>query len=137
MGLVIAVLVTSAAIDDGAAAVLLLARVSEADLPRLEVILGDNKYNNHALNRWLAIHRPAWKIVVKTRPEGSKGFSPVEKRWAVERTNAWNGRARRNSKDYEFRPDSSEAILQISHIHLLLRRLAPGPAVEFAYRQAA
>ena len=51
LGLLIAVLITSAAVDDGAAAPLLLARVSEAELPRLEVIFGDNKYNNHALNR--------------------------------------------------------------------------------------
>lgn len=137
MGLLLAVLITSAAVDDGVAALELLARVSASSLPRLEVIFGDNKYRNHALNEWIAKNRPNWRIEVKSPPEGTKGFSPVVIRWAVERTNAWNGRARRNSKDYELRPSSSEAMLQLTHIQLLLRRLAPAPQVQFGYRAAA
>jgi hypothetical protein len=38
---------------------------------------------------------------VKKRPVGSTGFIPLPKRWVVERTNAWHGRARRNSKDMD------------------------------------
>ena len=45
----------------------------------------------------------------------------------MERTNAWNGRCRRNSKDYERRTESSEAMIQISNVHLMLRRLSPTP----------
>ena len=67
-------------------------------LPRLEVIFGDNKYHNHALHAWLREHRPGWRVEVKKRPEGSHCFTPLEKRWVVERTNAWNGRCRRHSK---------------------------------------
>ena len=88
-------------------------------------IFGDNKYHNHALEAWLQAERPNWRIEVKSRPEGTRGFTPLEKRWVVERTNAWNGRCRRNSKDYERRVESSAAMIQISNIHLMLRRLSP------------
>lgn len=134
LGLLLAVVITSAAVDDGAAAIELLARVSQEALPRLQVILGDNKYRNNALDAWLEERRPNWRIEVRTPPEGTKGFTPVLLRWRVERTNAWNGRARRNSKDYELRPTSSEAMIQLTHIQLLLHRLAPEPPVQFGYR---
>jgi putative transposase len=137
LGLLVAVLVTSAAIDDGVAAPKLLGQISSQDFPRLTAIFGDSKYHNHALEKWLKEHRPSWHIEVKMRPEGSVGFTPLRKRWVVERTNAWNGRCRRNSKDYERRPDSSAAMIQISNIHLMLRRLAPQSQPEFHYRTAA
>lgn len=137
LGLLVAVLITGAGIDDGNAAPLLLEKVTPEQLPRLEVIFGDNKYHNHALRAWLEEHRPGWRVEVKKRPEGSHGFTPLEKRWVVERTNAWNGRCRRHSKDYERRPDSSAAMIQISNIHLMLRRLAPTPQPKFNYAAAA
>lgn len=137
LGLLIAVLITGAHIDDGAAAAELLAQVRTQDFPRLETSFGDTKYHNHALEAWLAENRPSWRIEVKSRPEGSTGFTPVRKRWVVERTNAWNGRARRNSKDYERKPESAAAMIHISNIHLLLRKLAPSTQREFRYAAAA
>lgn len=137
LGLLVAVLITGAGIDDGNAAPQLLEQVTAGQLPRLEVIFGDNKYHNHALHAWLEEHRPGWRVEVKKRPEGSHGFTPLEKRWVVERTNAWNGRCRRHSKDYERRPESSAAMIQISNIHLMLRRLAPAPRPKFNYATAA
>lgn len=137
LGLLLAVVITSAHIDDGAAAVDLLTQIRVQDFPRLETIFGDTKYHNHALEAWMAKHRPGWRIEVKARPEGSKGFTPVRKRWVVERTNAWNGRARRNSKDYERKPESAAAMIQLSNIHLLLRKLAPSTQREFRYDAAA
>jgi putative transposase len=137
LGLLVAVLVTGANVDDGTAAPRLLEKVSSAECTRLETIFGDNKYRNHALNTWLAEHRPTWRVEIQSRPEGATGFAPVRKRWVVERTNAWNGRARRNSKDYERRPESSEAMIQLSNIHVMLRRLAPTPQPEFRYASTA
>ena len=137
LGLLLAVVITSARIDDGVAAVELLTEVNAQAFPRLETIFGDTKYHNHALEEWLAKNRPGWRIEVKTRPEGGKGFTPVRKRWVVERTNAWNGRARRNSKDYERKPKSAAAMIQLSNIHLLLRKLAPSTQREFRYAAAA
>lgn len=137
LGLLLAVVITSAQIDDGVAAVEVLRQVSAQDVPRLQTIFGDTKYHNHALEKWLAKNRPGWRIEVKMRPEGSKGFTPVRKRWVVERTNAWNGRARRNSKDYERKPESAAAMIQLSNLHLMLRKLAPSPQREFHYAAAA
>ena len=137
LGLLIAVLITGAGMDDGSAAPQLLALISVTAFPRLETIFGDNTYHNHALQAWMATHRPMWRLEVKTRPEGSTGFTPLRKRWVVERTNAWNGRDRRNSKDYERKPASSTAMIQLSNINLMLNRLSPRPSPAFQYRQKA
>jgi len=137
LGLLIAVLITSAALDDGAAAPLLLAQVSAEEFSRLETIFGDSKYHNHALQQWMAKQRPTWRVEVKMRPEGTKGFVPLKKRWVVERTNAWNGRCRRNSKDYERTIASSAAMIRVSNIHLMLCQLAPPNERKFGYRSRA
>ena len=137
IGLLLVVLITSAALDDGAAAVKLLAQISADDFPRLTVIFGDSKYHNHNLEAWLKEHRPGWRIEVKKRPEGTAGFVPLPKRWVVERTNAWHGRARRHSKDYERKPESSAARIHLSTIQLMLHRLSPVPHPEFHYRKEA
>ncbi len=137
LGLLLAVLITSAQVDDGAGAVDLLAQINPQDFPRLETIFGDHKYHNQALEAWVEENRPGWKIKVKLRPPETKGFTPVRKRWIVERTNAWTGRSRRNSKDYERKPESAAAMIQISHLHLLLRKLAPSAQREFRYDAAA
>jgi putative transposase len=137
LGLVLAVLITSAHVDDGVAAVELLKQVQVQDFPRLQTIFADSKYHNYALEDWLAKNRPGWRIEVKARPEGTRGFLPVRKRWVVERTNAWNGRARRNSKDYERKPESAAAMIHLSNIHLMLRKLTPSTQREFHYAVAA
>jgi putative transposase len=82
IGVLLVVSITSAALDDGAAAKL-LAQISAADFPRLTVIFGDSKYHNHDLDAWLKEHRPGWRIEVKKRPGGSTGFIPLPKRWVV------------------------------------------------------
>jgi len=137
LGLLLAVLITSAGLDDGVAAPLLLGHLTPQDVPRLETIFADQKDHHHALEAWMAKHRAGWRIEVKARPEGTKGFSPLEKRWVIERTNAWHGRYRRNSKDYERRVESSAAMIQISNIHLMLNRLSPCNRPAFHYRKEA
>ena len=137
LGLLVAVLITGANIDDGTAAPELLGQISVQDYPRLQTIFGDSKYHNHALHAWLTANRPGWHVEVQSRPEGTTGFAPVRKRWVVERTNAWNGRSRRHSKDYERRTESSAAMIRISNVQLMLRRLAPVERPQFNYAAAA
>ena len=137
LGLLVTVLVTGANVDDGTAAPQLLSRITTTDYPRLQTIFGDNKYHNHGLNAWLAAERPQWKVEIQSRPEGTPKFLPVRKRWVIERTNAWVVRCRRNAKDYERRVASSEAMIQLSSIHVMLRRLDPTPRPAFHYRTAA
>jgi len=72
MGFVLAVLITSAAIDDGVAAVQLLEQIDPVEYPRLKVIWGDSKYHNHALESWMKKHRPDWTLEVKRSPKDTK-----------------------------------------------------------------
>jgi putative transposase len=137
LGLLIAVLMTSAGLDDGVAAPLLLGLVTPQDFPRLATICADQKDHHHALDAWMAEHRTNWRIEVQVRPAGTKGFTPLEKRWVIERTNAWHGRYRRNSKDYERSTESRTAMIQIRNIHLMLNRLSPCGRPAFHYRQEA
>ena len=137
IGLLLVVLSTSAALEDGAAAIKRLAQISADDFPRLLVIFGESKYHTHDLEAWLKEHRPGWRIEVKKRPAGSPGFVPLPKRWVVERPKAWHGRARRNSKDYERKPESSAAQIHLSNLQLMLHRLSPVPHPEFQYRKEA
>jgi len=125
LGLLMAVVVTSAALDDGKAAPLVLQKLKAADYPRLLVILGDNKYRSRSLSRWLKLKQVSYRIEVRNRPEGTEGFKPIKLRWKVERTFAWLGRYRRLSKDYEYYTESSEAHVLASSVHLLLRKLRP------------
>ena len=139
LGLLLTVVVTSAAVDDAAAAPQVLAQLHRRDYPRLEVVWADGKYHNHALYAWKARKRSLpWRLEIVGRPRDAKGFVLLPKRWVVERTIAWLGRSRRLSKDYERRVDSSECMVRLSAIHLLLRRLAPSRTqAPFTYQLAA
>jgi putative transposase len=139
LGLPLAVAVTSAALDDAVAAPQVLAQLGHDRYPRLKVIWADNKYHNHALNAWIDTQSPGqWRLEIVRRPAGAKGFVLLPKRWVVERTFAWLGRCRRHSRDYERRTDSSESMLRISAIHLMLKRLKPSNVYPpFRYRVAS
>jgi putative transposase len=137
LGLLLAVLMTSAGLDDGVAAPLLRRHVPPYHFPRLVTIFADQKYHHHALDAWMAEHRPGWHIEVKARPVGTQGFTPLEKRWGIERTNAWHSRCRRNRKDDESTGESSTARIPISHIQRMLNRLAPCHRPVFHYRKDA
>jgi putative transposase len=128
LGLLIAVVVTAANVDDGVAAPEVVGKMTSESFPRMEAIFGDNKYHNHDFEKWLKEHSQGqWRLEISSRPaDKEKGrFQPVRIRWVVERTFAWIGRYRRNSKDYEKRTDSSESMVRWSMINLMLRRLGP------------
>lgn len=138
LGLLLAVVVTGAAMDDAAAAPLLFQNLRAENVPRLEVVWGDGKYHNHALNAWLEKLQPHWRLEIVSRPPGVRGFTLLPKRWVAERTFAWNGRCRRHSKDYERRTDSSESMVRVTSITLMLRRLTrTEQQPRFNYRLAA
>src|SRR5229473_1007179 len=139
MGLLLAVLVTSAAVDDAAAAQDLMAQVDSEAFPRLRTVYADNKYHNYALYEWMDDH-VEYRLHIVRRPQDAKGFVKLPQRWVVERTFAWLGRSRRLYKDCEKRTDAGEAVVKIAMIHLMIRRLASDTLVEdFGYqdKQAA
>jgi putative transposase len=126
LGLLLAVVVTAANVDDGTAAPQVVGKLKTEAYPRLKVIFADNKYHNHKFYEFLRQDRQGkWRLEISSRPEGSKEFKPLKIRWVVERTFAWIGRYRRNSKDYERRTDSSESMVLISSMSLMLGRLRP------------
>lgn len=140
LGLILAVVVTSAAVDDAAAAPEVFRQLNRTDAPRLEVIWGDSKYHNHQLNAWLAAHPQeySWRLEIVRRAPEAKGFILLPRRWVSERSFAWLGRSRRQSKDYERRTDSSESRIYISSIHRMLKHLTNQQTQpSFKYREAA
>jgi transposase len=137
MGLLLAVLVTAADVDDAAAAAQLFARLKGQPMSRVRRMFADNKYHNFALYEWVQ-DNAHWDLVIVRRPEGQKGWVKLPLRWTVERTFAWLGKCRRLSKDRERSVLSSEAMVKLAMIHLMLNRLEPKDAdAEFHYRQAA
>lgn len=135
LGFVLAVVVTAASVDDAAGAQRVVGRLSPDNFPRLKTIFGDNKYHNHDYYIWLKKHsNDRWRMEIKSRQPDEEGFKPIRKRWVVERTFAWIGRYRRNSKDYEKRTDSSESMILISSISLMLRRLKPSSTKDAPYK---
>ena len=124
MGLLLATLVTTADVSDARAACELLHRRLWDGLPRLRVVYTDSQYRADYLREEVFDLAP-FRLHVVSRPEGVKGFVRLPQRWVVERTFAWLGRSRRLAKDCEHVPESSEAMIKVSLIHMMLRRLAP------------
>lgn len=133
LGMLLAVLVTSAAVDDAYAAPELLARVESEAFPRLRTIYADQKYHNYDLYQWVD-QNTDYRLHLVSRPPQQRGFVLLPQRWVAERTFAWLGRSRRLSKDCEKLILTSEAMIKIAMIHLMVRRLANDtPAEEFRY----
>jgi putative transposase len=138
LGLLLVVMISAASADDGTFAPEVLGELTAEHRTRLELIWADGKYHNHHLNGWLVQSKAGYRIEVVSRPPGSEGFVKLPRRWVVERTFAWLGRYRRNSRDYEWYTQSSESMIRISSIHRMLRLLKPDPSkkpVPFKYRE--
>jgi putative transposase len=92
---------------------------------RLRLLWADQAYRGD-LGAWLWGLRPWRKVCLEIvkRPEGIKGFLLLPKRWIVERTFAWLSRYRRLSKDYEYLTQTSETMIRVAMIHVMVRRLA-------------
>jgi putative transposase len=123
LGLLIAVVVTSAHVQDYHGAKPVFEKV-KGRCPRLKVVWADGIYEKEWLIAWVQTEC-GWELQVTKRSDKEKGFKVVAKRWVVERTFAWLGRYHRLSKDYEKLTETSEAMIQMAMIHIMLRRLEP------------
>lgn len=123
LGLLIAVVVTAANVQDYHGAAPALSRAKDR-APSLKVVWVDGIYQKEWLIDW-AREECGWESCVVKRTDKEKGFKVIPKRWVVERTFGWLGRYRRLSKDYERWPETSEAMIQMAMIHIMLRRLEP------------
>jgi putative transposase len=89
---------------------------------RLRLIWADGGYAGKLIDWVLETHNLLLEIV--KRNDGIKGFQVLPRRWVVERTFAWLSFCRRLSKDYEVLPETSEAMIYVAMIHLMVRRIA-------------
>lgn len=72
---------------------------------------------------WTGVDK-VWVFPGQEVPEKLTGFQLLKWRWIVERSFAWIGFYRRMSKDDEYLPETSEAMVYTVMSHLMLARLA-------------
>jgi len=123
LGLLLAIYVTPADVSDPVGARKPLAGLAPF-VPRLRKIWADASYRGTELADWCRQQGGGWDLEVVERAPGTRGFSVQPRRWVVERSFAWLIRNRRLAKDYERKVQTSETLIQLSAIRLLLRRLA-------------
>jgi putative transposase len=122
LGLILAVVVHPANIQDRDGARLVFERVRGL-FPRLKKVWADGAYAGQLVD-WVKSSL-RWVLEIVSRPAEARGFEVLPRRWIVERTFGWFNRYRRLSKDYEFLTDTSETMIYIAMIHLMVRRLRP------------
>ncbi len=122
LGLLLMVVVHAADVQDRDGARLVLKRIGKR-FARLQLIWADGGYAGE-LVAWARRIGP-WTLDIVRRNANAHGFEVLPHRWIVERTLAWLGRYRRLSKDYEVLPQTSENMIRLAMINLMLHRLCP------------
>ncbi len=125
MGLVLIANVHSAATQDYDGARVVLERLAGA-FTRLRLIWADSIYERKGLGEWLRGLRTRGKLVLEiVRGEpGQRGFHVQPRRWVIERTFGWLVKNRRLVRDYEYLPETSETMIYVAMIRLMLKRLS-------------
>ncbi len=124
LGLLLVAVVHAASEQDRTAALKVLAPLSSS-FHRLRLVWADGGYfGSLAIWLWQLRQQRKVRLELVRRDEQAEGFSVLPKRWIVERTFAWLGRCRRLSKDYEYLTETSEAMIHVAMIGLMVRRLA-------------
>jgi len=123
LGLILTVVVHAADVQDRDGAKLVFRKLRGL-YPRLKRIWADGGYAGKLIDWTKRVGR--WTLEIVKRSDKVTGFAVLPKRWIVERTFGWIGRYRRMSKDYEMLIPSSEAMILIVMINVMVHRLAPG-----------
>ena len=121
LGLIIALAVGSSSSGDRDGLRVLLYRFRSAFL-KLKLLWSDQGYNGGEMRDDLMELGVQQEVIGGIRAKGL-GFRLEQKRWIVERTFAWLGRYRRLSKDYEYVPTTSEAMIYLRMTRLMLKRI--------------
>jgi transposase len=125
LGLLIVVVVTAANMPEREGAKQVFAKVHQArkQFCRLIKIWVDGGYRGEGLMRWV-MDIYGWVLETVLRSDTTKGFEVLPRRWVVERTFGWFNWCRRLSSYYEVLPSTSETMIRVAMIRIMLRRLA-------------
>jgi transposase len=119
LGLLLAVLVTAASVQDSDAGRSLVEHVA-AEHPTVRKTWADGGYRQHLVEHAATL---GIDMEIVQRTPGARGFTPLPKRWTVERTYGWLMLHRRLARDYETLPARSEAMIHLAMTDLMARRL--------------
>jgi putative transposase len=137
MGLLMAIPVTAADVDDAKAPADLFVRLGGEPMSYVKTMYADTKYHKFLLYALVTQHS-TWRMSIVQRPKDAVGWVLLPIRWTVERTFAWLGKCRRLSMDREKSVLSSETFVRLAMIYLMLNRLEPkNVEAPFEYRAAA
>src|SRR6266511_2975158 len=120
LGLLLCVVVHAAGIQDRDGAKLVLSKAKDL-FPKLRLLWADGGYAGK-LVAWVAAVC-GWVLEIVKRSEAAKGWVLLPRRWVVERTFGWLSQCRALARDYEYHPETSETLIQVAMVHLMLRRL--------------
>lgn len=140
MGLIIAVSVTAASVQDRDAAAAMVTQACSKS-PRLDKLYTDGAYGGKCAHAIEQAHRIRVAVVrhpangttgtlhdPKTTPEDvagvNAGFMVLPMRWVVERTHAWTERWRRTVMHHDRKLEVSAAWVWLAEARMLLNRLA-------------
>jgi transposase len=125
LGLILRVFVTAASVGEREGGKQVLTKVKQMGNPaaRLHTIWVDGGFDGAPFMKWV-IDLCQWIVQVVLRPEQTKGFVLLKKRWVVERTFGWLMGCRRLVRDYERLPQTSETFIYLAMIRIMVRRLA-------------
>jgi putative transposase len=119
-GFVLKAFVSEAQYYDGTVGTWLLPGLRDR-FPRLKKLWADGTYAGDFVDQARAL---GIDIGITSRLSDQPGFHVIPWRWVVERTFAWLSNYRRLSKDYEYWVQTSDAVIYVAMIHVMLRRLA-------------
>jgi putative transposase len=141
LGLILKVVVHPADVQDREGGKLVLEGIKQA-YPKLEKVWADQgqgytggflKWVNDNSGLRVEVVYPWWRQAKRYLPDlveevdPRKTFHVLPRRWVVERTFAWLGKCRRLSKDYEALPETTEMLVYLAMIRLMLQRLVRAP----------
>lgn len=121
LGLLLKVVVHAADVQDRDGAKLVFKRMRK-HFKRLKLIWADGGYAGKLIKFVNQYYH--CKLEIIKRSDNVKGFKVLPKRWIVERTFSWLDKYRRLSKDYEYHPATSEALIYVAMTHIMVKRLA-------------
>ncbi|MDR1347718.1 MAG: IS5 family transposase [Prevotellaceae bacterium] len=119
-GLLLAVEIHAANERDGKAGFRVIKSLSDR-FERMKKIYADGGYRGALVEN--VKNELGWDMEITLRSDKSIGFKPLPKRWVAERTFSWLENFRRLAKDYEYKVSTSEAMIYLAFIALMINRI--------------